>query len=420
MGRATLPGVSALGSELTELVTTGAQQMVAALRRAAVESDSVEELTEVLRVAYIQRNQIDSALTRVIGALDLIADRGGRDGELTMGLSCATWLAHNLQISSGAAHAQVQLARQLPGLPATAAAFERGELSGQHASVVARSVEHVARGGGDAAVAEELLLLEAKRRDPRNLLRWGLGLLHRLAPIEMESEEERRHRRRYLRVSEAFDGGYDLEGYLDPIAGAKLKTALNGVLGPRAKGDERTPSQRRADALDEIVTRVLDSGQLPVRGGQRPHLTVTAGLETLRGDPGAAAALLDWGFPISGKSLRRIAQDAEITPIVLGPSGDPLRVGRRYRTATPKMRRALAERDRRCVWPGCDRPPEWTQGDHSTPWEDGGETNLEEMRLLCTPHHRLLHKGWRLERLPDGLVIAHPPPSRSGPSPPPG
>ena len=84
------------------------------------------------------------------------------------------------------------------------------------------------------------------------------------------------------------------------------------------------------------------------------------------------------------------------------------------------MRRALAERDRRCVWPGCDRPPEWTQGDHSTPWEDGGETNLEEMRLLCTPHHRLLHKGWRLERLPDGLVIAHPPPSRSGPSPPPG
>ena len=68
----------------------------------------------------------------------------------------------------------------------------------------------------------------------------------------MVAEEERRHRRRYLRLSEAFDGGYDLEGYL----------------------------------------------------------------ETLRGDAGAPVALLDWGFPISGKALRRIALDAEITPIL--------------------------------------------------------------------------------------------------------
>jgi hypothetical protein len=48
----------------------------------------------------------------------------------------------------------------------------------------------------------------------------------------MEDDEERRHRRRYLRLSEAFDGGYDLEGYLDPEGGATLKTALNGLLGP--------------------------------------------------------------------------------------------------------------------------------------------------------------------------------------------
>jgi hypothetical protein len=146
-------------------------------------------------------------------------------------------------------------------------------------------------------------------------------------------------------------------------ARARFKTALDGVMGPRARGDERTPGQRRADALDEVVTRVLDSGKLPVRGGQPPHLTVTASVETLCGRPGAPAALLDWGFPISGRALRRIAQDAEITPILVDAKGDPLHVGRRYRTATRKMRRALAERDRRCVWPGCDRPPEWTEGE---------------------------------------------------------
>jgi hypothetical protein len=345
--------------ELTELVEAGAGQVVVALRGAAAEGLTPRQLTDLLGAALRQRNQIEAAITAVIGAVDAAAERASEEGDLTMGLSCATWLVHNLHISSGAAHAQVRLARQLPSLPATAAAFERGELSPQHAGVVARSVERVSRGGGDVRVAEDLLLRQARERDPRDLLRYGLGLLHRLAPQEMEDEEERQHRLRYLRLAEAFDGGYEVEGYLDPIAGARFKTALDGVMGPRARGEERTPGQRRADALDEIVTRVLDSGELPVRGGQRPHLTVTASVETLCGQPGAPAALLDWGFPISGRALRRIARDAEITPILVDAKGDPLHVGRQYRTATKKMRRALAERDRRCVWPGCDRPPEW-------------------------------------------------------------
>src|SRR5437879_12008968 len=73
---------------------------------------------------------------------------------------------------------------------------------------------------------------------------------------------------------------------------------------------------------------------------------------------------------------------------------DPLHVGRRYRTATPKMRRALAERDRRCVWPGCDRPPEWSQGDHELPWAKGGETEVESMRLLCRLCRRRHKTHW--------------------------
>jgi len=396
-------------AELAELLEAGAQQVVGALRTASGEGLSPRQLTELLGAAFRQRNRIEAAITAVIGAVDAAAEQAGEEGDLTGGLSCAAWLAHNLHIGSGAAHAQVRLARRLPSLPAVAAAYERGDLSPQHAGVIARSVEQVAGGGADAGLAEDLLLGEARVRDPRDLLRYGLGLLHRLAPGEMEGEEERRRRRRYLRLAEAFDGGYEVEGYLDPVAGARFKTALDGVMGPRARGDERPPSQRRADALDELVTRVLDSGQLPVRGGQRPHLTVTASLETLCGEPGAPAALLDWGFPISSRALRRIADDAEITPILVNAKGDPLHVGRRYRTATRKMRKALAERDRHCVWPGCDRPPEWSQGDHIEPWARGGKTEIEGMRLLCGPHNRRLTRGWRLERLPDGSYVVRPP-----------
>ena len=401
--------MGSIAAELADLVESGSQRVVTALRCAAADGLGVTELTDLLQVAFTQRNQVDAALTGAIGALDRAAEEAP-DLASTMGLSCANWLRHTLHISASAAQAQVHLARALPSLPATAAAYARGELSGPHASVVVRSVEQVARGGGDGRDAEDRLLYEARERDPRDLLRSGLGLLHRLAPAEMEAEEERRHRRRYVRLAEVFDGGYELEGYLDPEGGATLKTALQGLLGPRRKDDERSPGQRRADALVEIATRVLDSGELPVRGGQRPHLTITATIETLRADPGAPAALLDWGFPISGRALRRIARDAEITPILLSPRGDPLHVGRRYRTATPKMSRALAERDRRCVWPGCDRPPEWTQRHHAErDWALGGETNVNAMNLLCLPHHGRLRRGWRLERLPDRRVVAHPP-----------
>ena len=137
--------------------------------------------------------------------------------------------------------------------------------------------------------------------------------------------------------------------------------------------------------------------------------TWAASLETLRADPGAPAALLDWGFPISGRALRRIADDAEITPILMSARGDPLHVGRRYRTATPKMRKALAVRDRHCVWPGCDRPPHWTEGDHVEPWGRGGPTEVELLRLLCRPHHQRLRRGWRLDRMPDGSYVVRPP-----------
>src|SRR5215831_9258927 len=163
------------GTELAELVEAGARQIVGALGAACDAGLSIPQLTELLGVALRQRNRIDAAVTRTIGAVDAAAEQAQEAGELTMGLACATWLSH-----------------QLPSMPATLAAFERGELSPQHASVISRSVEHVARGGADAGRAERMLLHEADKRDPRDLLRYGLSLLHRLAPREMEAEEERR------------------------------------------------------------------------------------------------------------------------------------------------------------------------------------------------------------------------------------
>ena len=367
-----------------------------------------EQLAELVSATLTLRNQLDAALTGLVGRLDeqMRSEQGSNDPSV----SCAAWLREEHHLNSSTAWGQVRLARQLRDLPRTRVAFAAGLISAQHAMVVGRTVDRVVLGDGRAADAEPALIREAFERSPSDLLRWGRHLRHQLNPDELADEEEEEHRRRWLHLTQnPWDGGYDLEGHLDAECGTRLKVAIQGVLGPRRKDDERSPAQRRADGLDELVTRVLDSGELPIRGGQRPNITVTATLETLRGDPGAPAAELDWGWPISGAALRRIACDAELTPILLGADGNPLWAGRTRRTAS---RRALAQPDRHCVWERCDRPPDWCAGHHRHLWVEGGRTNVDEMNLLCRLHHGNYHRGYRLRRLPDGRVEEVPPEPR--------
>jgi hypothetical protein len=38
-------------------------------------------------------------------------------------------------------------------------------------------------------------------------------------------------------------------------------------------------------------------------------------------------------------------------------------------------------------------------------WEDGGPTNLQNLVLLCSKHHHVIHLAdWRLELRPDGTL----------------
>jgi len=172
--------------ELSEDLQKGANLMVGALREAAGNDLSAEALMELLEVTFTGRNQLDAALTTAVGALDHAVKQLPYATLPDNALSCAQWLSYTQHISEKAAYAQVQLARRLPELTPTARAMERGEISVQHAGVVARSVESVVRGGGEPGMAENMLLDEARARTPHELFRWGLSLVHQLAPEEMD------------------------------------------------------------------------------------------------------------------------------------------------------------------------------------------------------------------------------------------
>jgi hypothetical protein len=162
----------------------------------------------------------------------------------------------------------------------------------------------------------------------------------------------------------------------------------------------------------ELARQQLDGGRLPSVGGQRPHLTLTAELASLgrAPGPGSRPGVLEGGQPLGLAAVRRIACDAALSPLLLGSAGEPLSVGRSRRVVSGALRRALVARDGGCRFPGCDRPPAWTDAHHLEHWADGGETALSNTVLLCRRHHRRVHEeGWRLVADGTGGLRAQPP-----------
>ena len=105
------------------------------------------------------------------------------------------------------------------------------------------------------------------------------------------------------------------------------------------------------------------------------------------------------------------ACDADAYRVVLGAEGEVLDVGRQTNRWPVAIRRAITIRDRGCVFPGCDRPPSWTDIHHCIPWSEGGNTSVDNGALLCRRHHTFVHQQrWRITidngkpitRRPDG------------------
>jgi hypothetical protein len=86
-----------------------------------------------------------------------------------------------------------------------------------------------------------------------------------------------------------------------------------------------------------------------------------------------------------------------VTRVLLDQDSMVIDVGRAKPRIVGATRKALKLRDQHCRWPGCERPASFCDGHHLTHWIDGGETNLDNLVLLCRRHHRMVHEGgWRL------------------------
>ena len=341
---------------------------------------STERLRADLHWMAMQQRALEAMQARWLAELDK------RDSDPLNG-SAERWLQQNLRQTSNAAYAQVRTARQLEDLPEVAAAWRAGQIGSQHVSVICRAMGQIDKTCLPLESTEQELLRAAREMDPFFLNRHWKQLRYQADQEAAELAEEEQRRRRWLNFRQTEEGSFRIEGELDPENGVALKTAMRSLMGRAGKADERTPAERRCDALGEMSRRLMSAGVLPTLGGEKPQVLLVANLETLRLEPGSPMAELDWGPLVTGRTARRIAEDAELTPVLVNGRSEILYVGRRSRTVSRRVRKALNLRDRHCQAPGCEVEAELCQPHHLKHAADGGDSTLPNLRLYCPVHH---------------------------------
>lgn len=192
-----------------------------------------------------------------------------------------------------------------------------------------------------------------------------------------------------------------------------ISAALGPYLTPTGSDDSRTSSQRRADALVDMVRSASAAGAATSEADPatasgdavaRPTLNILCSLETTMNgtdsqhgaEPGVFLGLPGRGL-IAPTAVARISCDSNVARVLLGPGRIPTEYGRKKRLFTSGQRHALAIRDGGCRFPDCPRPPIHTDAHHIVAWQNGGATDLTNAVLLCRYHHRKVHEGgWRI------------------------
>jgi hypothetical protein len=158
--------------------------------------------------------------------------------------------------------------------------------------------------------------------------------------------------------------------------------------------DKESVPARQLDALVELARAYLAGGEARPSSSADTHQVVVHVDEAALREQGGKSDL-----PL--ESVRRLLCDGSVVPVLENGRGQPL-IGRKHRVVPPALRRALFARDRRCRYPDCTHT-KWLHAHHVMHWIDGGETSVDNMLMLCSRHHRLLHEdGYRLRRGFDG------------------
>ena len=300
------------------------------------------------------------------------------------------------------ARSEVETAVELEELPETSKGLRDGKIPYENARILAKASQR-------GEIDETELGDQARSQAPDRFAGTVRKYEQQRSQDDGMSRLEHQRSRRFAKIKTDVDDGMTvLYGRFDPVTGALLETALSQKMDelwreedPR---DRATPGQRMADALVQLVTREdtdQDGGR--VRG---PRLLLIADYDVISRE--FRNGRLGDGTPIPVEKIRDLACRSDILPAIFRGVSQPLDLGRARRIASPAQRVALVARDKACV--GCGATANWCQAHHIIPWAVGGNTDLDDMCLLCSRcHHRVHDDRWQVRISATGKYHLKPP-----------
>ncbi|MDP9235306.1 MAG: HNH endonuclease, partial [Actinomycetota bacterium] len=293
------------------------------------------------------------------------------------------WLAGHVGVTVSEGLRWTTAAHALEHLPVIAAAFETGVLSLDKVLQLARFA---------TPDTEKDLLKWAKRASVNAI--WHRADLANRPPDKVTRAA---YRERYLWWSWYDDGTrVGIDAMLPADSGHAVITAIQGIAAslPREPAEDAGFEQRCADALVALATAPSQESEA------RTEVVLSADLRALGSDDSGCE--FETGPVIHPEIARRISCDCRLRAVLRDPLGRAVGIGRRSRNVPGWLLRELYARDHGCCFPGCGTR-RFTAAHHIVHWGRGGPTELGNLVLVCSFHHKLVHEGgWRVT-LRDGL-----------------
>jgi hypothetical protein len=424
----------------------------------------LEELTSaddaVVAAAIRGWAQVEAAAAaRRLAAVGELVARRVRGGSAERGRwSCDNWdavaaeVAAALNVSHGMASGQMYLATALrERLPRVAALLADGEISYALARTIAWHTDLI-DDPETLRLVDTTLARDAVRFGPLSATKTAQAIeaiVDRYDPGALrQTRDQARSRDLVIDIANAESGTTALWGRLFATDAALLDRRLLQMAHQVCEDDPRTIAQRRADALGALAAGAdrLACGcanpDCPARDAEPagavvihvvadaatvdtppdPHISGEAELRPAPPDaplswpadpepdpPGGwaaqpPAAVMTTGAVIPTSLLGELIRaGARLQPVChFGDTTDP-EPGYRPSAA---LQRFIRCRDLTCRFPGCDRPAEFCELDHTVPYPFG-PTHPSNLKCLCKKHHLLktFWTAWRDQQLPDGTIV---------------
>ncbi len=377
------------------------------------------------------RSVVEVADARLLGELQA---RGVTDQRF--GLKTAPWVAAEAKVDRAGVNRRKRLGMNLRHLALVADAVAAGEISVDHAKVLADVAANPRIGDQvEAGVSVWVELAQVT-----SFVDWKHQLEHTVALLDQDGgyDPNRDLSRNRLHLTPFPDGSVGVTGELVGEQALVFRQSVEAHadrLFQRLKRDHELcpelPLPTRATvlalALAELVLRGSTVDRSDTSTG--PACDVTLVIEATRPDPadrdpwddlfdpyhrtaladradlGGHNPLTDHcgpattpdGFHVPHHVAACLLCDPVITALIEDALGVPLDMGRQIRLANREQRRALKRRDGGCIFPGCDAPVGWCDAHHVTWWDDDGPTDIKNLALLCRYHHGVTHRsGWTM------------------------